>query len=766
MPRKIVKSLFLFEEDFVESMAEVPEKPPKPWGPKAKLKIVGKGVPRLDGYEKVSGTARYAFDIVLPHMAYAQTLRCPLPHARIRSIDTSEAEKMPGVLGILTYKNAPKIPWYRTSYLFDPHLRYEGDEVACVVAESPKIAAEALRKIRVEYEELPFVVDAAQAMKPDAPKLYESGNIVGGEPSVYQRGDVEKGFAEADVVIEDTFTTQVAVHNPTEPHCSVVNWDGDRLTVWDSTQGVFSVRDTIASALKLPASHVRVIKKYMGGGFGSKLEAGKYTVMAALLARKIGRPVKISLDRREMNLAVGNRPDSFQRLRMGAKKDGTLTAMTLYAYGAVGAHPGSARLSWPFRTLYKCPNVRSEEYSVFINAGRGRPFRAPGHPQGVFALDSILDEVAEKLGMDPLEFRLKNYAEVDPASNRPYTSKRLRECYEKGAAAIGWDRRKNPPGSDPGPVKRGIGMASQIWWGGGGPPCYATLKLNRDGSVRVITGSQDLGTGTYTIVAQVAAEVLEVPIEKVSVVLGDTAVAPYAGSSGGSTTAASVTPAVRDAAEKMKQKLISGAAAILEIPEAELAYASGQIFARKDPSKKLRIQDVVRRMRERVLITTGAREANPSGYAINTFGAQFAEVEVDTETGRVRVLKIVAAHDVGRIVNPVTAENQFHGGILQGLGFALMEERLIDRNTGKVLTTNFQDYRVPTAMDVPEIEVIIVSDSDPKVNNTGVKGIGEPPIIPTAGAIANAVYNAIGVRIKSLPITPDKVLNALQSKKQ
>ena len=763
MPRKIVKSRFFFEEDFVESLAEVPEKPPKPWGSRAGLKVVGKKVPRIDGYDKVSGTAVFAFDVILPNMTFAKTLRCPLPHARIRSIDTSGAEKMAGVLAVLTFKNAPKIPWYGTSYLFDPHLRYEGDEVACVVAESETIAWEALRKIRVDYEELPFVVDAGEAMKPDAPKLYGSGNIQGGKPSVYERGDVQKGFAGADLVFEDTFSTQVVIHNPTEVHGSVVNWDGDRLTVWDSTQGVFSVRDAVARALRIPASHVRVIKKYMGGGFGSKLEAGKYTVMAALLARKIGRPVKIALNRREMNLAVGNRPDSVQKLKIGVKKDGTLVAMTHTSYGAAGAYPSSARCSWPFRTLYKCPNVRAEEYTVFINAGRGRPFRAPGHVQGVFALDSMMDEVAEKLGMDPLEFRLKNYAEVDPVSGRPYTSKRLRECYKRGAAAIGWGRRQKPPGSAPGPVKRGIGMASQIWWGGGGPPCYATLKLNRDGSVRVITGSQDLGTGTYTIVAQVAAEVLEIPLEKISVVLGDTAVAPYAGSSGGSTTAASVTPAVRDAAERMKQKLLSGAAAILEIPEAELEYGRGHVWSRRDPDRKLSVPQIVRRMRERVLITVGAREANPSGYAINTFGAQFAEVEVDTETGRVRVLKIVAAHDVGRIVNPLTAQNQFHGGILQGLSYALMEERILDRNTGKMVNPNLHDYKLPTVMDTPEIEVIIVSDADPKVNSVGVKGIGEPAIIPTAGAIANAVYNAIGVRIKSLPITPDKVLNALSA---
>lgn len=306
-------------------------------------------------------------------------------------------------------------------------------------------------------------------------------------------------------------------------------------------------------------------------------------------------------------------------------------------------------------------------------------------------------------------------------------------------------------------------MATQIWWGGGGPPAYATLKLNRDGSAMVLSGTQDLGTGTYTFIAQIVAEVLEIPIEKIQVILGDTATCPYAPMSGGSMTAPSVSPAVRDAAEQMKAKLISGAAAVLETAEDDLAYVGGIIKSKTDEKKNLKISDVVRRMRERVLVTTGAREANPPGYTTNSFGAQFAELEVDTDTGQVKVLKIVAAHDMGRVLNRKTLDSQIHGGVMQGLSFALMEERVMDEYTGKVLTTNLHDYKMPTILDAPEIEVIVVSDADPLLSSTGVKGVGEPPIIPTAGAIANAIYNAIGVRIKRLPITPDKVLMALYS---
>jgi xanthine dehydrogenase YagR molybdenum-binding subunit len=470
------------------------------------------------------------------------------------------------------------------------------------------------------------------------------------------------------------------------------------------------------------------------------------------------------MDRKEMNLAVGNRPDSFQRLKVGAKNDGTLVAMDHYAYGTVGAYPYGAGCSWPFRTLYKCENINVEEYSVVTNAGRACAMRAPGHVKGIFGFEQIIDEAAEKIGMDPLEFRLKNYTEVDPVSDLPYTSKKLREAYEKGAEAIGWSRRKNPANSDKGNLKRGIGMASQIWWGGGGPPSYATIKLNTDGSLQVLSGTQDIGTGTYTALAIIAAEVLEIPVEKIQVTLGDTESCPAAIVSGGSLTIPSVTPAVRDAAEKIKDKLISGAAAVLEVPEENIIYAGGVMQVIDDDSKKLSITELLQKMDEQQLVATGARNANPEGYEIKTFGAQFAEVEVDTDTGKVRVIKVVAAHDVGRVVNWKTLENQFHGGVIQGIGFALLEERVMDEDTGKLLTSNIHDYKIPTIKDIPEIEVISVNEGDPLISSTGAKGCGEPAHIPTAGAIANAIYNAIGVRIKSAPMTPDKVLMALQNK--
>ncbi len=762
MARKMIKSRLIVEGELVENLAEVPEAPTRPLADTEPLKVIGQPIPRSDGYDKVSGTAVFTYDVIIPHLAQARTLRCPHPHARIRRIDTTRARALPGVLAVLTHENAPKISWYGDSLLFDPHLRYEGDEVACVAADTEAIALEALALVEVEYEELPFVIDPAKAMESGAPAIHQGGNVVGGKPSIYQRGDAQQGLAAAAAVVEQTYSTQVEVHNPTEVHCSVVNWDGDQLTVWDSTQAVFSVRDSVAHSLGIPESHLRVVKKYMGGGFGSKLAAGKYTVMAALLAREIGRPVRIILNRREMNLAVGNRPDSVQKLSAAAAKDGTLTALTLHSYGSAGAYPTGAGCSWPLRTIYKCPNVRTEEYSVLINAGPARPFRAPGHVQGTFALESLMDELAEKLGMDPLELRMKNLVDVDQVMNLPYTSKHLKEAYEAGARAIGWERRRKVPGSDPGPLKRGLGMATQIWWGGGGPPAYATLKLNRDGSLRILAGTQDIGTGTYTILAQVAAEILGIPMERIEVILGDTAVCPYGPLSGGSLTAPSMTPAVADAAMQLKSRLLSGAAAVLDAPEARLTYEEGKVTDSADPSKTISIAEIIGKTRQVMLVATGARAANPEGYATNSFGAHFAEVEVDTETGRIRVLKVVAAHDVGRIVNRKTADNQFHGGIVQGISYAILEQRTMDAATGKVLTTNMHDYKLPTIMDgVPEVETIFVGGPDKLLNNLGVKGLGEPATIPTSGAVANAVYNAIGVRIRSLPMTPDRVLDAL-----
>lgn len=765
MPKK-VKTTVEFEGRVSEILVDVPDIETPLWGNDAELDIVGHPTPRVDADKRVTGAAKYTSDIMLPHMLYGRILRSARPHAVVKSIDSTLAEKLPGVKTVISAFNTDPIRWHGSSSLFDKTVRLVGDEVAAVAAVDEETAADALELIKVEYENLPFVTDMEEAMKDTAPKLWPNGNLVGGKPSIYERGSVSKGFAEADLVVEETFRTQTELHTCLEPHGSVAVWEGDKLTVWDSTQAVFNVRDALATALNVPSNHVRVIKQYMGGGFGSKLELGKYTVIAALLARRTRRPVRMMLTREEDQMNTGNRPATFQHVKVGVKKDGTLTAIELKSINANGAYLGGAGCGAPYREMYLCPNVRTEEYAVYVNTGRSRPTRAPGHVPGTFGLESMMDVVAKNIGMDPLEFRKKNYATVNQAQAKPkpYSAKLLDQLYEEGAKKIDWwnrDKRRNS-GSSP-TKKRGVGMASQIWGGGGGPPAYALVKINRDGSVNVLSGTQDLGTGTKTIVSQIAAEELGIALGDVAVDLGDTETCPFSGSSGGSTTAASVGPAVRTAAADARLQLFEYAALELKVKPEELASRSGKIFVKSDPQKSVTFKDTARKAGNNMIIGKGFRGPNPDGYSLNTFGAHFAEVEVDTETGRVTLLRHVAAHHSGRAFNPLTMTSQIEGGVIQSMGYALSEQRVIDPASGIPLNMNMENYKPMTALDVPTIEPVLLTQVDEHCNTLGGKGIGEPPRIPAAAAIANAVADAIGVHIRELPITPDKVLAALKS---
>lgn len=771
MAKKKIKTTIEFEGRFQEIEVEVPENEPTAWPRDAQLSIVGKPYPRVDGLDTVTGRATYTHDLDLPGMLHARVLRSDVAAGKITKLDASKAEKLPGVKAVLTYLNAPKIPWYnKKSWLFDPVVRCVGEEVACVAAVDEETAEEALRLIEVEYDGQPFVLDPEEALKEGAPEVYPgTKNLQGGKPVLLARGDIEKGFAEADVIVEETFRTQGQVHACLEPHASVARWTGDRLTIWDSTQAVFPVREQLADALGIPINKVRVITQFMGGGFGSKLWLNKYTVIAALLARETGRPVKIVLDREEDCLNTGNRPSSIQYIKAGAKKDGTLTALYLKSIGPVGAYDAGAGCGAPLREVYLCPNVKTEEYMVYIHAGQARPMRAPGHVQGTFALEQVIDMLAEKVGLDPLAFRRKNYATKDQVRNMPYSSKGLAEAYRLAAERFGWPAAAGWPHAkkeaDPHVTRvRGVGLASQIWGGGGGPPAYAIVKLNPDGTANLLTGTQDIGGGAKTIFTQVAAEELGLPVEAVTITVGDSETCPFAPLSGGSITTPSVSPAVRAAASDAKRQLLEIAAGMLQVPAERLEAKDGKIFDTADASKSLPIVQVTQKMGRDMIIGRGMRGPNPPGVALNTFGCQFAEVEVDTETGEVRVLRIVAAHEAGRVINPLTASNQVEGGVVQGIGFALFEDRVLNEATGRMVNANMHDYKLPTALDVPEIETILVPMPDPAANNVGAKGIGEPPIIPTAAAIANAVYDAIGVRIKELPMTPRQVLAALQGR--
>jgi CO/xanthine dehydrogenase Mo-binding subunit len=737
------------------------------WGADAELDVVGRPYPRVEADEKVTGRARYAYDVRLPGQLSARVLRSPLPHARVRRIDTTRAEALPGVRAVLSSANAPEIDWYQDSSLFDRVVRFVGDEVAAVAADSEEIADDALRLIDVEYEPLPFVASLEDALRPDSPKVRESGNLVE-EPKVYERGDPEAGLRQADVVVDEVYATQVALHNCLEPHGCTATWEGDRLTLWDSTQSVFDVRQEVAEKLGLPEHHVRVIKQYMGGGFGSKQIAWKHTAIAALLSRQAGRPVQLMLDREAENLAVGNRNPTRQHVRLGAKRDGTLTAISVRIEQAVGAHMvgGEGSMTYGiYQRLYRCPNVRTEQVAVYTNGGPAVAFRAPGYVEGAFALESALDELARKLEIDPLDLRLRNYAEDDQQNEQPYTSPdSLRLCYERATDAFVWREYARSPAD--GPKRRGIGLAVHDWGGSGYPPGYAWVKLNADGTVDVVTGTQDIGTGTRTGLSQVAAEELGVPVEQVTLHLGDTATGPYAPVSSGSATQATIGPAVRAAAAEAKAQLLEAAATIMEVRAEDLRVREGRVFVEGAPDTAMTVADVTKQIAPHMVQGQGARGPNPEGKSVRTFGAQCVEVEVDTETGEVTVLRVVASHDCGRIINPTMVDSQVVGGVTQGLGFALTEERVVDARSGVVLNANLEEYKVPTVADVPPIVHARVDVPDPEANNTGAKGIGEPPLVPTAPAIANAIFDAVGVRLRHAPLSRHRLLEALAERQR
>jgi xanthine dehydrogenase YagR molybdenum-binding subunit len=729
-----------------------------PWG---ETRVVGKGLPRVDAYERVSGTAVYPIDVSFPDMLYAAVLRCPHAHAKVKKVNVP-AKLPPGVRAVITDATpGARIAWYDgKSRLFDPHCRYAGEEVAAVAAETPYQAAEALKAITVEYETLPFVVDAEEAMKPGAPAVQEGGNWAQ-PPRTWQRGDVGKGFAEADAVLEQTYRTPTQIHACAEVHGAVARWEGDKLTVWDTMQGVFDNQQSLADALGLPLSSVRVICPYMGGGFGSKLELSKHTVIAALLARITARPVRLFLTREDSFLCVGNRPADIIRLKAGVKKDGTLTALEVINHGVVGAYPGGAGLAYQVMDLYLCPNARAEEAFLYVNAGKERAFRAPGFPQCSWALEQMMDALAEKIGMDPVELRLKNVPAVSQARNVPYTSTGLKQCLTEGASAFRWKESREKPRAA-GAIKRGVGMGASIWGYEGEPNATVVVKLFPDGSANLNMGASDIGTGTKTIMAMVVAEELGVPPAKVQIEHADTATTQYAPGSGGSQTVLVSAPAVRAAAVEVRRQLLEIAAGEMKKPAAELSLRDGQVFASSEPDKGVPISKIKGLGERRVLMAVGTRHPHPQGKVALPFAAQFAEVEVNALTGEIKIVRFLAAHDSGRMMNRLTYENQVFGGVTQGIGYGTSEQRRLDRQTGRMVNANLHDYKIPTAMDVPpEMTCVPIDPHDAECNTAGAKGLGEPAMIATAAAIANAVYHATGVRVTEAPITPMRLAKLL-----
>jgi CO/xanthine dehydrogenase Mo-binding subunit len=758
---KLVKTKTEWEGHQFEERSIIEDNEPAPWPDNAHFKAVGIAQPRIDGAERVSGRANYTYDIQLPGMLYARVLRSPYPHARIRRLDTGNAAGLPGVRAIISYKDTADVSW-EDERIFNSVLRFAGDEIAAIAADSEETAEDALQLIRADYEILPFVTDAGSALLPGAPAVKPEGNLIG-KPKLYKRGDTQKGFIEADVIVENTFSTQPALHNCLESHGAVAQWNGDELTVWESTQSIQRVREDLAEAFKLPLNKVRVICEFMGGGFGSKQSTGKWSFIAALLARKTARPVQLMLDRREENLAAGNRAPSTQFLKIGAKRDGTLTAIELEAFVNVGVYLSLARaIDGPCQVMYACPNVTTGLRSVLTNTGPQRSFRGPGFVEGAFPLESLMDDLANRLDIDPIAIRMKNYAASDQRTNQKYSAKYLDKCYKKGSEMIGWKvGRLSEQVSEN--VRRGLGMASQTWGGGGGPPAYAWVRLNSDGTAEVITGSQDIGTGTRTAFAQITAEELGIQTDRIRVQIGDTANGPYDPVSWGSMSISSVGPAVRQAALDARNQLYEIISRFYQVPPVEVRLKGPDIYIEGEAKPRGNLTGLFQELGNFTVLGKGARRPNPSEVALRTFGAQFAKVDVNISTGEVKVLNMVTVTDNGRVINKLGASNQVRGAVVQGIGYALTEERVIDSRTGIVLNPNLENYMVPTALDFMEIDHDFINIPDSDSNNIGAKGLGEQALIPTAPAIANAIANAIGIRFLSLPITRDKILDALRN---
>jgi xanthine dehydrogenase YagR molybdenum-binding subunit len=745
---------------------QVPADEPPPLAPNAALEVIGKPTVRQNARAKVTGATRFTVDITLPGMLHARVLRSPLAHAMVRSIDTAAALAHPGVRAVLVIAH-PEDPATNT-------LRYVGAPVAAVAAVSMAAAEEALHLIRVDFKALPFVADMDSARQIDAPRVYEPALAPDGSPSGYparrglplngnvrgpaldRAGDLAQGFAQAEVIVEGEYRTHAQTHCCLEPHVIVADWREDGLTVHISTQYTAGVRHELAEAFELPLSRVRVLVDGMGGGFGSKSTLGNYGRFAVALSRQAQAPVRLMLTRPEEQMDAGNRPATWQRLRLGARKDGSLTAVSLSSYGTAGVTLG-AGVGNVAQTMYACANFEGAQYDVFIHAGPGCAMRGPGNTPGAWAMEQSIDELAERLALDPLALRDR----IDESPVR-------REERRIGAQRIGWLQR-HAPGADTGPLKRGMGMAQSLWGANVQLNSSCEVRVLRDGAVEVLSSVQDIGTGVGTVLAQVVAEVLGLAAADIHIRIGDTDF-PAGPPSYGSRTTASITPPARTAAWQVLQTLFRTAAPALQATPAELAAQGGRIFVRNAPERGLRFAQVAGLLRTDRISAVSSRSDDYGGFrrrmgdaAIanqDLGGVQFAQVAVDTETGIIRVERVVAVQDCGRPINPRQIESQVQGGVIMGLSYALFEERIIDQHTGRMVNADLEQYKLAGARETPAIEVVVLENYQAN-SATDAYGIAEPSNIATAPAIANAVYNAIGVRLRTTPMTPATVLAAL-----
>jgi xanthine dehydrogenase YagR molybdenum-binding subunit len=697
-----------------------------------KPRLIGTNITRLDGLAKASGRAKYPSDMRPEGTLFAVMLYSPHANATIKAIDTSAAEKMPGVKAVTVIVKA------------GGQVRFHGDDIAAVAAETEEQARDAVRAIKVDYDVLPHVVIESDAMSEDAPKVASRSNVQRGRAAT--KGDPEGAMAKADVTIEETYSAPVITHVCLEPHGLTAKWEAeDRLTVWASTQAVTACAAELAGKFEIPTTNVTVLTEVMGGGFGSKFGADIWGTTAAELAKKAGRPVKLFLDRVQEHLAAGNRPSATGTIKLGANRDGTLVAMIARTHGTAGIG-GGADVIAPY--VYKVPNTLVEHANVSINAGRARAMRAPRHPQSCIITEAAMDDLADKLGIDPLEFRLKNLPENDPRF----------EIYQQevplGAEAIGWKNRKPRGQNGKGPVKRGYGMALHQWGGGGAQDKQATCIINPDGSVEIRSATQDIGTGARTILAVIVAEVLGLKPTDVKSNIGNSTFPPGQ-SSGGSTTTPSMAPPVLDAVTQARDELFKRIAPGLSSRPEDLSIGEGVVLVKGE--REVPWKDACRKLGMMPVTVTGKFQPGLSDVGVG--GCQFVELTVDVETGVVALEKIVAVQDSGLILDMLTWKSQIYGGVIMGLNYGLFEERVMDPTSGVMLNPDMELYKLAGPGDIPRIEVIPLDT--PEMRARGVIGVGEPPTISTAAAIGNAVTNAVGVRVPDWPMNPMNILNAL-----
>jgi len=757
------------------------------------LSVVGKRLSRVEGADKASGAAKYTGDIKLPGMLIGKVLRSPRPHAKILKIDISKAKNLPGVEAVITSDDVPREAFnanalsmlgtsgimgeLRDQHVLNDMVRYVGDAVAAVAAVDESTAEEALGLIEVEYEELPAVFDPLDAIKPDAPKVhdYAERNIAHHVPFPFPTGDVEKSFQEADHVVEGTFRTSKQKNCQLEPTTCVASFGpSGRLTVWSPCQIMHVARRKIADIFDIPEGMIRWLTPHIGGSFGARLSLTNEPICVAL-ARKTGKPVRLEDTREEDLIVRASRTPFIQAGKLGMKKDGTITALQTKLIANAGAYfthsGGETSLNIrAFMGLYRCPNMAGEADIVYTNTPASGGYRGYGGPQAMFALEQLIDMAAAKIGMDPVEFRLKNIKGTGEPSSWPsiaIENSALDECIKIGAERIGWKEKK--VGGKEGVRRRGVGMACGTHVSNAGhillEHSNAFIKFNADGSANLVVSPCEMGQGILTALAQIAAEELGLRIEDIHVVTGDTDITQFDIGSHASRSTYVIGNTVLKAAQEAKSQLLEWAAKRLGVSAGQLDIKDRRIYVKTAPEKGISItelaKDAIYDSRGECLNFSGRCSLEPGQS--HTFQAVFVEVEVDTETGQVEVLKMVIAVDCGRAINPINVEGQIEGAALQGIGYALTEDFVVNTDNGVLMTDNFTTYKIPTTLNLPDIKVILVEQPVPS-GPFGAKGVGELGCFGIDPAIANAIYDAVGIRVKELPITPEKILCALKAK--